>query len=44
MRGDVAPFITGSVIKGGYKRKLKMMRADLFAALSICNSEKFVTE
>lgn len=44
LRGDIAPFVTGTVVKGGFSRKLKMVRADLFAALSVCNSDKFVTE
>ena len=34
--------ITGTVVKGSYSRKLKMLRADIFATLSICQSKLFV--
>lgn len=33
---DYTPIICGSVVGGGFKRKLKMLRADLFAMLSVC--------
>lgn len=38
---DYTPIICGSVVggggyNGGFKRKLKMLRADLFAMLSVC--------
>ena len=39
----VAPFIGGSVSNGGFSRKLKMLRADIFSTLSICQSPYFVT-
>ena len=32
----IAPIIVGSVVTGGFKRKLKMVRADYFSLLSIC--------
>lgn len=32
---DIAPFICGTVVQGGYKRKLKMLRGDLFSILSV---------
>jgi hypothetical protein len=37
----LAPFIAGSVVSGG-ERKLRMMRADLFATLSVSNSKTVV--
>lgn len=33
---DYTPIICGSVVGGGFKRKLQMLRADLFAMLSVC--------
>ena len=33
---DYTPIICGSVVAGGFKRKLQMLRADLFAMLSVC--------
>ena len=35
---EIAPVITGSVVTGGFKRKLRMIRADLFSLLSISQS------
>ena len=35
---DIAPIIVGSVVTGGFKRKLKMMRADYYSILSIIDS------
>lgn len=32
---DIAPFIVGTIVQGGFKRKLKMVRADYFSMLSI---------
>lgn len=38
---DIAPFIVGTVINnGGFHRKLKMMRADLFTLLSVGSSKE----
>lgn len=42
LRGETAPLITGTVLKGSFSRKLKMLRADLFATLSVCQSQYFV--
>lgn len=33
---EYTPIICGSVVVGGFKRKLQMLRADLFAMLSVC--------
>ena len=35
---DIAPMIVGSVVMGGFKRKLKMMRADYYSMLCISES------
>lgn len=34
----IAPLVVGTVVTGGFKRKLKMVRADYFSLLSICQS------
>lgn len=34
----IAPLIVGTVVAGGFKRKLKMVRADYFSLFSICQS------
>ena len=39
----VAPYIGGSVINGGFTRKLKMLRGDVFSALAVCQSPHYVT-
>jgi len=33
---EYTPIICGSVVGGGFKRKLQMLRADLFSMLSVC--------
>lgn len=39
-----SPFIAGTVINGGpYKRKLNMLRSDLFTLLAISESSKFMS-
>lgn len=40
----IAPIIIGSVVNGGFSRKLRMLRADLFSLLSITQSNKFLKE
>lgn len=35
---EIAPIILGSVVTGGFKRKLRMMRADYFSVLSVAQS------
>ena len=40
----VAPFIVGSVVSGGFDRKLRMLRSDLFTLLSVSQSKFFVKE
>ena len=32
---DIAPFVCGTIVNGGFQRKLKMMRADLFSMLAV---------
>jgi len=39
---DCNPIICGSIVNGGFVRKLKMMRADLFSILSVCHSHYFI--
>ena len=42
---DTAPYIVGTVVNDhprGFRRKLRMLRADIFTALSICNSNHFL--
>jgi hypothetical protein len=44
-RNDIAPIICGTVVAGGgFNRKLKMMRRDLFMLLSISQSFAFFTD
>lgn len=38
-----APFILGSVIQGGFSRKLQMLRSEIFSVLSISQCSKFVS-
>lgn len=40
----VAPFIIGSVVSGGFDRKLRMLRSDLFTLLSVIQSRSFMKE
>ena len=39
---DIAPIICGTVVNGQFERKLRMLRADIFCMLSVCNSIQFV--
>ena len=41
---EIAPIICGTVVNGGFKRKLRMVRADYFSMLSVCQSVYFVTD
>lgn len=41
---DIAPFICGTVVSGGFARKLRMLRADIFSMLAVCHSSYFVTD
>lgn len=43
-RKEIAPFICGSIVSGGYARKLRMLRCDLFMMLSVCQSAAFITK
>lgn len=38
----ISPFILGTVINGGFKRKLRMLRSDFFSLLSIIHSQSYV--
>ena len=40
----VTPLICGTIVNGSFKRKLKMLRADVFAMLSVCQNEHIITE
>lgn len=39
---EYAPVICGSVIDGGFKRKLQMLRSDFYSILSMCQSEVII--
>jgi hypothetical protein len=39
---EITPFITGTVVNGGWKRSLKMMRSELYSTASISQSKKFI--
>ena len=39
-----SPFICGSIVNGGFSRKLKMMRGDMFALMSISQSIDFIKD
>jgi len=41
---DNAPFICGTVVNGGFTRKLRMLRADLYSLLSVCESSFIVSD
>lgn len=41
---DIAPFICGTVVNGSFSRKLRMLRADFFSLLSVCESSLIVSE
>jgi len=38
----ITPFITGSVVQGGWKKHLKMLRSELFSTACLSNSKKFI--
>jgi len=43
--GETAPLIVGTVVndkKRAFNRKLRMVRADIFAMLSVCQSRSIV--
>ena len=40
---DLNPIICGTVVNGGFNRKLRMMRADLFSGLAISHSYQYVS-
>jgi hypothetical protein len=40
---DYAPMICGSVVNGGFTRKLQMLRCDLFSLISVSQSESMVS-
>jgi len=44
MLSSMAPFIMGTLVGPAYKRKLKMIRSELFAALSISQATAFVAQ
>ena len=39
---DDIPYICGSIVNGGFSRKLKMLRHDLYSLLSVCENNEFV--
>lgn len=39
---DIAPFICGTVVNGGFSRKLRMLRADIYCMLSVSQCSYFV--
>lgn len=41
---DYTPIICGSVVAGGFKRKLQMLRSDFFSLLSVCQSDVIITK
>ena len=40
----IAPIIIGSIVNGGFSRKLRMLRADLFTLMSITQSKQFMKQ
>ena len=40
---EIAPVVCGTVINGGFNRKLRMLRADLFTMLSVCQSAEIIS-
>ena len=36
---DYAPIICGTVINGGFDRKLQMLRSDYYTMMSVCQSD-----
>jgi len=43
-RDKVAPLICGTVANGSFKRKLRMLRADLFTLLAVSQSMYFIND
>ena len=41
---EIAPIICGTVVNGGFRRKLRMLRGDLFSMLLICQSKGIIDE
>jgi hypothetical protein len=41
---EIAPIICGTVVNGGFKRKLRMLRGDLFSMLAVCQSKGIIDE
>ena len=41
-RDEVGPIICGTVVAGGFGRKLRMLRCDFFSMLSLCQSSHYV--
>lgn len=41
---DIAPIICGTVVNGGFSRKLRMLRADIYSMLTVCHSSYFIQE
>lgn len=39
---EQAPIICGTVLNGGFHRKLRMLRADMFSMLSVCQSMNYM--
>lgn len=40
---EIAPVVCGTVVNGGFFRKLRMLRADLFTMLSVCQSGSIIS-
>jgi hypothetical protein len=38
----IAPYVIGTVVNGGFRRKLRMLKAEFFSLLSIIHSERYV--
>jgi hypothetical protein len=38
-----SPFILGTVLNGGFERKLRMLRCDLFGLLMVSESTRFIS-
>ena len=44
-KDEIAPIIVGTVVNDnfdGFTRKLRMLRADLFSLLSVCESKEMI--
>jgi hypothetical protein len=38
----IAPYILGTVVNGGFKRKLRMLKAEYLALLSVIHSDSYI--